>query len=165
MKPKLEATKPIAALIFPFLRFRGFSDASHIPPREISDANRRPVTGGIFELPINTGKKNDATNVNHETPAKNSGFTLARRSETRQFPASNFGDICFSSSRFNCDVNCCYVHTRVRITSCRQRANWHQHIAESFALASRLRLTPCSAACNASARCTCGGMRTLKWPL
>ena len=35
----------------------------------------------------------------------------------------------------------------------------------SLALASRLRLTPCSAASSASARCTCGGMRTRNSPL
>jgi len=37
--------------------------------------------------------------------------------------------------------------------------------AASFALASRFRLTPCSAACVASARWTSGGIRTLNWPL
>jgi hypothetical protein len=43
--------------------------------------------------------------------------------------------------------------------SCRTRYE------DSLALASRLRLTPCSAACTASDRCTSGGMRTRNWPL
>ena len=37
--------------------------------------------------------------------------------------------------------------------------------AASFALASRLRLTPSSAAWSASCRCTSGGMRTRNSPL
>jgi hypothetical protein len=39
------------------------------------------------------------------------------------------------------------------------------HDPASFALASRFKLTPCSAACMASERCTSGGIRTLNSPL
>ena len=58
------------------------------PNSEISDANRRAATARIIEFPTNMGKINDAIKIIHETPAKNNGFTLTWRFETRRFLAS-----------------------------------------------------------------------------